>query len=215
MKVLNKQHMQQVSNQGSVFTKVEEGEMRVRVIGDIHVVKEHQLKIDGKFRAIACPTENARLTMMTGENQSTEIPPCPLCELQYPLKTSYLAMIVEREYSDKNGKLKGGEASVLKKGSTLLGEIQNLFDDENWGREGNYDIKITATGQGFDRKYSVLGIPANKSAELCPREEQSIKRLKEKVSLDEMTIPRPYDEIKEIIGDLGPHEDIKAEEIPF
>lgn len=211
MKVNNKKQMEKLSNQGTVFTKLEKGDVKVRVIGDIHAVKEHQIKVEGKHRAIACPTENARMLIASGESQDTDVPPCPLCELGYPVKTNYLAMVVEREH-EKDGKVYGGEASILKKGPTLLGEVQNLFDDENWGSGGNYDIKITASGDGLDRKYSVLAIPADKSPELTAREKASLKELEERVNLDEMTTPRPYKEIAEIIGDLPDYETYKLNE---
>lgn len=203
MKVKSKDQMSKLSGNASPFMKIEEGDTLVRVVGDIHAVKEHNIKVAGKFRAVACPCENARMAVANGESQETDIPPCPLCELGYPVITSYLAVVVERE-AEKNGKFYGGEAWVLKKGQTLLGEIQNLFDDENWGRAGDYDIKITATGQKLNRKYSVIAIPAAKSKPLSKKEEASLSTFKDKVDLDQMTTPRTYKEIQEIIGEGFP-----------
>lgn len=215
MKVKSKAEMDKLSNQSSVFMKVEKGETKIRVTSDIHAVKEHEIKVEGKHRAIACPTENARLAIANGESQDNEVPPCPLCELGYPVKTSYLAEVVERE-REENGKFYGGEAFILKKGPKLLGEIQNLFDDENWGAGKDYDVKIIATGDKLDRKYSVLGIPAAKSAPLTSREQASLEDLRKKVSLDEMTKPRPYKEINEILGpDFPDYVTAKASEVPF
>lgn len=191
--------MDKLSNQSSVFMKLGKGETKIRVIGDIHAVKEHAIKVQGKHRAIACPCENARMAIASGASQDLDVPPCPLCELGFPVKTSYLAKVVERE-QEKDGKFYGGEAWVLKKGTTLLGEIQNLIDDENWGDPSKYDIKITATGDGLERKYSILAVPAEKSPALTNKEQVSLKSLEEKTSLEEMTTPRTYKEIQEIIG---------------
>lgn len=203
MKVSDKKQMDKLSNQASVFMKIEKGETKIRVVGDIHAVKEHDIKVDGKFKAIACPTENARMAISNGVSQDLDVPPCPLCELGYPVKTSYLAKVVERE-TEKDGKFYGGEAYVLKKGPQLLGEIQNLFDDENWGKGGDFDIKITATGDKLDRRYSILAIPAGKSAPLSKKEEISLANLDKNANLDEMTTPRPYAEIVKIIGEGFP-----------
>lgn len=211
MKVQDKKQMEKLSNNASVFMKIEKGDTRIRVIGDIHAVKEHDLKVGGKFKAIACPCENARMAIANGVSQDTDVPPCPLCELGYPVKTSYLAKVVERE-TEKDGKFYGGEAYVLKKGASLLGEIQNLFDDENWGKAGNYDIKITATGDKLERRYSIMAIPADKCQPLSKKEEISLANLDNNADLDEMTTPRPYSEIKEIIGDLPDYETYKANE---
>lgn len=213
MKVKSKEQMDKLSNQSNVFMKLEKGETRIRVFGDIHAVKEHNIKVNGKPRAIACPCENARMAIANGESQATDIPSCPLCELGYPVKTSYLATVVERE-AEKDGKFIGGEAFVLKKGPTLLGEIQNLFDDENWGR-GDYDIKITATGDGLDRKYSILAVPVDKCKPLSEKEKVALAALNEKVSLDEMTTPRTYEEIKEIIGENFPDYETQKEADSF
>lgn len=215
MKVNSKEQMNKLSGQASVFTKVDEGELRVRVIGDIEVVREHGFKLNGSHRSIVCPTEQARMEIKAGIRQDKEVPPCPLCELGYPVKTTYLAKVVEREY-EEDGKTYGGEASVLKKGPKLLGEIQNLFDDENWGKAGNYDVKIIATGQKLKRKYSVMGIPADKCTPLNEREQMSLDDLNKVVDLSQMTTPRSYKEIKEIIGELPVYVPEKSEEdIPF
>lgn len=208
MKMQSKEQMDKLSGNTSVFKKVEAGEMQIRVIGDIYGVMEHAIKIGGKHRAIACPTENKRKQIANGESQDTEVPPCPICEKGNTAKISYLAFIVERE-TERNGKFYGGEAWVLKKGNSLLGAIQALMDDDNWGKGGDYDVKVVATGEDKMRRYTVMGIPAAKSKPLSAKEQASLADLQAKVSLEEMTTPRPYSEILEIVGDAN------IEDIPF
>jgi hypothetical protein len=215
MKVSNKEQMDKLSGNESVFTEVKEGEMRIRVVSDIEAVREHNFKLNGKHRAVACPTEQARMEIKAGIRQDLNVPPCPLCELGYPVKTTYLAKIVERE-TEKDGKFYGGEASVLKKGKTLLGEIQNLIDDENWGDPKNYDIKIVATGKNLERKYSILAIPADKCKPLNQREQLAVDELNEKADLTKMTTPRTYKEIADILGENFPdYETAKTSDVPF
>lgn len=210
MKVASKKQMEQLSGQGGTFMKVEKGDTKIRVVSDIHAVMEHRCTVEGKVRFIACPTENARMAIAAGVSQSEEVPPCPLCEKGYPAKVNYLAKVVEREH-EANGKLVGGKAYILKKGKTLLGEIQNLVDDENWGDPRRYDIKLSATGDGLGRKYGVSPVPVDKSPELNARERESLRALDEKVDLDQMTTPRPYAEIVKIVGDIEEYDEAEAE----
>lgn len=187
--------MDSASDNKSIFMKLEEGEKKIRVIGDIHAVKEHSVLIEGRSKFIACPTENARMLIEAGELPTdSEIPACPLCELGYPVKTSYLAIAVDRDSE---------EAGVLKKGPKVLGEIQGLIDDEDWGAAGDYDIKITATGEGLKRKYTVMGVPANKSKPLTEKEESSLSKLLTETNLEKMTTPKPYSEIAKQTFELG------------
>lgn len=185
--------MDDVSDNKSIFIKIEEGEKKVRVIGDIHDVKEHNVLIEGKRKFIACPTENVRMRISAGElDKESDVPPCPLCELGYPVKTSYLAVAVDRDEEC---------AGVLKKGSTVLGAIQSLKDDEDWGNGEDYDVKIVATGKDLARKYAINGIPPNKSKELTEKEKTSLAKLNEETSIDQMTFPKSYDDIRKQIGE--------------
>ncbi len=208
MKVNSKEQLDDLSNSGSVFTKVEKGDMTIRIMSDLYVVKEHRINIEGKWKFPACPTENARMRIAAGETQDTEVPPCPLCELGYPVQTSYMCAIVERERKEFNKKGQeitlGGEASVLKKGAGLMGGLQKLLDDENWGKTGNYDVKISATGDNLQRKYSVSPIPAEKSPELTQKEKFSFDELTAEVDFERMTTPNSYAKIKEMLGSNFP-----------
>lgn len=206
MKVSNKQQLDKLSNQGNLFFKVEKGEHTIRLMSDIYAVREHGIDMsEGGYRSFACPTEQHRMRLAAGVTQDNEIPPCPLCELGYPVTTSYLGAIVAREVTEFNKKGEkvtvGGDAWLLKKGPSLMGELQNLLDDDNWGRTGNYDIKITAAGDGFSRKYSVLAVSPDKCVPLNAKEQASLNTMYEKVDLDVMTTPKPYAEIKEFIDE--------------
>lgn len=208
MKVNNSQQLSDLSNSGSIFLKVEKGETLVRIMSDIHVVKEHRISVGGKWKFPACPTENERMKIAFGESQATEVPPCPLCELGYPVQTAYLCVVVERERKEFNKKGQeitvGGDASILKKGPTLMGPLQALLDDDNWGRTGNYDVKIVATGDNLERKYAVSPIPVDKSLPITKNEQMSLDDLYGEVDLDRMTTPNEYAKIQEIIGEGFP-----------
>lgn len=205
MKVSNREQLNSVSNQDSIWTKIEVGDLMIRVMTDVFAVKEHKVEVDGRWKFPACPTENARMAIATGQSQATEVPPCPLCELGYPVLTSFLAGIIEREqerFDEKTGAKKtiGGFASILKKGQTLFGPIQDLLDDPNWGTGRNYDIKITAVGEKLQRKYSLIAIPAEKSKQVTDAETDSFNELISEHDLEKMTTPRSYKEIEEQIG---------------
>lgn len=206
MKINSSEQLNKTSGNESPFMAVDAGDTTVRIVGDIHAVKEHNITINGKPRFIACPTEQARMEIAAGVRQDQDVPPCPLCELGYPVKTTYLAMAVEREreeYNKKGQLIKlGGDAKILKKGQSVFGPIQALIDDANWGPGGDYDVKITATGEGLERRYSLIGVPANKSLPLTANELRSLEDLKEKVSLEKMTTPLEYAKISEEIGDF-------------
>lgn len=216
MKIQNKKQMDQLSNQDSVFLSIDEGETRVRIIGDIYAVLEHGIEIEGKRRNIACPTENVRKEIQLGLlSPDTEIPTCPLCELGYPVKAQYLAFTLVRE-KEEDGKLVPPLAGVLKKGPSLLGKIQNYLESSDWGNAGNYDFKILATGKDLKRRYEVNPVPVDKSPEFNDRERMVIERAKERVDLDKMTTPLPYSKIKEEIGEKYPSYEPKAsDDIPF
>lgn len=213
MKINNREQLNQTSNQESIFTQFEEGKKTVRVMTDIYAVKEHRVQIDGRWRFIACPTENLRMKIKAGvADFDADVPPCPLCELGYPVRTAYLTAIVEREYEEfdkETGEktLKGGNSSILKKGATIFGPIQDLLDDPAWGRTGKYDIVITATGKDLERKYSVIPVPVEKSKPLSPKELKNWDEFAEEQDLDVMTTPRGYEEIQKIIGKLGEYKE--------
>lgn len=206
MKVNNKKQLDQLSNQGNPFINIGIGETTIRLMSDIHAVREHGLEGIGgrKYQAKACPTENARMMKAAGElPEDADIPPCPLCELGYPVSTSYVAAIVQREteeFNKKGEKVKvGGDAWILKKGPSLMGPLQDLLDNDNWGRTGTYDIVINAAGEGFGRKYSVAPIPAEKSMPITEAEKRSLDALYEKVDLEKMTTPLSYADIKSFV----------------
>lgn len=205
MKVPNQKAMAKLSNTESVFMKTPEGEYLIRVMSDLYAVKEHSIKVDGKSRMIACPTEQARAMKEFGIlPEDADIPPCPLCELGYPVSTKYLAVVVEREreeFDKKGNKIKvGGDAWVLKKGTTVFSHIQALHEDPDFGKGQDYDIKIVVTGKGLQTKYTITPVSKEKSAPLTVEEQRALASLAEKVDLEEMTTPRKYPEIKEIIG---------------
>lgn len=208
MKVQSKEQLDNLSEQTSVFMKVEKGETVIRILSGLYAVKQHSLKIGDDFRFPACPTENARMRIAAGETQDTEVPPCPLCELGYPVQTQYLCTILERERKEFNKKGQeitvGGDAWVLKKGPALMGKIQAFLDDENWGSAGDYDIKIIAVGDQLARKYEVSPIPKEKCKPLSPAEEKAVADISLEVDLEKMTTPNSYEKVKEIIGDDFP-----------
>lgn len=200
-KVNNKGELDKVSGNESIWTEIKEGDTRIRVIGDVHAIKEHSIVLAGKNRFPACPTENARM------NGSQDIEPCPLCELGYPVKTSFMALIVEREQEQFNSKtgakeLIGGRASVLKKGATVFGPIMTYLDDADYGRNEDYDFKINAVGKGLSRKYTIMALPADKCQPLSENEKTNLENLKLKADLNKMETPLSYSEIKEMIGNL-------------
>mgnify|MGYP000933030623 FL=1 len=205
MQIKNKKQLDKLSNQGNPFMVVSVGETLIRPMSEVYAVREHRIKIDGGWKMVACPTENARMLIAAGETQDTDIPPCPLCELGYPVSTSYLCAVVERERDEFNKKTGektkvGGDAFILKKGPKLMGAIQDLLDDADWGRTWDYDVKIKAEGQGLKRTYSVVGVPVEKSEKLTENEVKSFNDFKEKVDIEKMTTPRTYKEIDELIG---------------
>lgn len=220
--VKNREQLNKASGNESPFTEIREGDTRIRIIGEVHAIKEHSILVGGRNRFPACPTENARM------NESQDIQPCPLCELGYPVKTSFLAYAIEREVEQFNTKTGaketvGGRASVLKKGQTVFGPIMTYLDDADYGRNEDYDFKITATGKGLQRKYQILAYPADKSKPLTEHEKTNLENLKGKVDLNKMETPLPYEEIKKLIGDNFPEysskktapEDIMPDAVPF
>lgn len=207
MKVADRKMLDSAAGDGGTFLKIEKGDTKIRVLGPVHAVKEHKyIKPDGKIRFIACPCENDRMAIAAGIKQDGEVAPCPLCNLGYPVQTSYLAKALVRE-ERQGDRVFGGVAGILKKGKTLLGAIQNLLDDPAWSGV-EHDIKITATGDGLARKYGVMPLPAQRCAPLSGRENEAVRRLDEKVDLDAMTTPLSFAEIQEEVAGAKPYDEV-------
>lgn len=175
----------------SPFLKIQEGKTKVRIVSDVHGVKEHRIEVGGQARMIACPKENEYWKRMTeGEQTDEALPRCPLCEKKYPVNTSFIALVINRE---------NGEIKVLKKGKTVFGPLMNYQEDI--GDIKGYDIVIRAEGKGVNTKYEVSpSIKDNKP--ITGDEEVRVKQTD--IDLDLMTTPRSYDEIVDIIGENYP-----------
>ena len=116
MKVENTKQMDKMSGSSTKFLKLQEGANKVRVVSDIHAVREHGTNIK-KLAFTVCPTEMARMEFEFGVSQDNTPVPCPLCEKGYPVSTKYIAIAIKR---NDNG---NDEIGILKASKAVLGAI--------------------------------------------------------------------------------------------
>ena len=120
------------------------------------------------------------------------------------------------------------KAQILDKGWSIAGEIQKIHLDEDFGADiQKVDVKISATGQGKDTRYSVNPLPT--SATLTNEQIEEVKKIDlpkiigSGVRMSEVNsgTPVPKVETEEepvaeepVIEDIG-DEPVDLSEIPF
>ncbi len=206
MKVKDSKQMDKMSGSSAKFLKLQEGTNKVRVVSDIHVVREHRSNIK-KLSFTVCPTEMARLAVEFGESQDSTPLPCPLCEKGYPVNTKYLATAILRNTKGED------EIGILKASKTVLGSIMDIDEDEDFeGTYRNFDFNIRGKGEGKQRRYTVQCIPNKKVEDKDITDDE-----KEKVmtfgpeTLDRMTTALEYEKI---VNKVLQEDDGSADDIP-
>ncbi len=193
MEIISKEQAEKINNLSKVFLKIDEGEFKIRILTNPHVIAEHKIDVKGKTKFVICPTEMAR---MNGED---EIPPCPLCEKGESTSLRYLAIALVRYDSDKF------EVGILNKNS-IIKKASDLNFDPDFGDVREFDLKVKATGQNLNRRYEINPLPKEKSLPITEDEQKAIDAFMAKHSLKDYTTPRSFEEIEAII---------KGEDIPF
>lgn len=189
----NKEAMNKGGSELTGYISIDEGDNLLRIVGDIHGVKEHRITVEKKIRMVTCPYEMARWKAEMENSQETEFPQCPLCDQGDKVKKQFLTLAVKRNTSPV-------EAGILKKGPWVFDPIADYREDTNWGDVTKYDINIKATGKDLDRTYTIVPTPPDKSAPLTPEEENAIEKLKIDTDLEALTTPRSAEDIKKIIA---------------
>ena len=190
MKISNKETLDKAGERKSPFLTLEDA-TKIRIVSDVHGIKEHRILVNGQNRMIACPRENEMWRRETeGEQTDAEIPKCPLCEKKYPAKVAFLAMVINRA---------NGEVKVLKKGTTVFGPIMEY--NEEIGDVRGYDLNIKKKGKGLETEYTI--IPLEKDNQPISGDETGRIESSD-IDIGLMTTPREYDEIVEIIGENYP-----------
>lgn len=59
----------------------------------------------------------------------------------------------------RNKEAKTNEVRVIEFGWEIQKSLKAFWKDSDWGDNAHYDVKISATGDGLDRKYQVVPAP--------------------------------------------------------
>lgn len=74
-----------------------------------------------------------------------------------------------------------GKPMILSKGPSVARQISNLHRDEDFGADiTQVDIKITPSGEGMSREYSISALP--KTSKLFDKQIEDVKELDKKLS---------------------------------
>lgn len=89
--------------------------------------------------------------------------------------------------------------------STIIEQIVQIENDEDWGDTKNFDLAITKTGEDMETKYTVL--PSNKDKFILPIEWKHVNlealfTNDDPFADDEPTVPRKVEEAKDISDDI-------------
>jgi hypothetical protein len=108
-----------------------------------------------------------------------------------------------------------GKAQILNAGATITKAIQKLHQDEEWGANiKNMDIKVSATGQQKQRKYTVTPLP--KAETLTKEQIEECKAIDlDKVIADgqRMSFYKPEERSPKAVPANEPGDDIVIEDI--
>ncbi len=193
MEIKSKEQIKKIKQMNKIFLDLDEGEYKIRILQNPHIIYEHKVDIDGKTKFIICPTEMSRLA------NEEELAPCPLCEQGNKPAIRYLTVALVRYDSDKF------EVGILNKNSIIKKALDLNFDPD-FGDVKEYDLKVKATGQKLQRRYEVNPMPKEKSLAINEEEQKVIDSFYSKNALEDFTKPKSYEVIQKIIN---------GEDIPF
>ncbi len=100
------------------------------------------------------------------------------------------------------------QVQILDAGSMIMGALQDLAKDDDYGFDAlpPYDIKITRKGSELDTKYSVMNAPPT---ELTEADKELVRKtVAEKGSIQDMLT-------KEAAKYGGGNQEVRVEDIPF
>src|SRR5258706_178819 len=115
-----KQVEESTQSQGN-FVDIKDGaKVTVRLVSGIKGVKEHNVEIKGKRRAIMCPVAMEEWEAASEDRPVNKGIRCPVCEKgERKVNTQFLAIVVDSE----------GKVGVLKKGATVFKPITDLIEN--------------------------------------------------------------------------------------
>ncbi len=162
---------------GNNFFQLKDGENVIRIAGKPSMIRTHYEKSqDGKFKRIICLGDV-----------------CPICEAGGKPRTQYQCKVIDKSNWDSKTKEYDGDISV--KIATLpqsvVKDINNYANDQDYGNPLNYDFKITKTGKLLSTSYST--VPRPKQELLTDEEKEAIKKCP---NVQDVTKPNTIAEIK-------------------
>jgi len=116
------------------FLKLQNGENRVRVVGNPSLIDVHWEKgLDGQQKKVICPGRG-----------------CPVCKVGHAPQARYQVQVIDRT---------DGKVKILEGGVTIFTQIKECAQDEDFGDPTQYDFKIKKEGTGRETKYSLRPNP--------------------------------------------------------
>lgn len=118
-----------------------------------------------------------------------------------------------------------GKAQILDKGASIAKQLAALHNDEDYGDLNKVDIKITATGEGMETRYSVNVLPKTEELTVAQIKEAANLKLddiiKNGVRMSKVNegeeVPSPDDrQIEEDeVHEVNENEPVNLDDIPF
>lgn len=187
------------------FVEIKDGtKVRLRIVSGIKGVKEHNIDIKGKRRAIMCPVAMEEWEALSDDRPINKGIKCPVCERgqkdDRKITTQFLALAVDSE----------GKVGVLKKGASVFKPITSLIEEGYTLSER--PVVIERKGTGLETEYSV--IVSMKDQPLTDEEKVAVEEFKKDYDLDQRSQPMSYDNIvRKMNGEEPVFDDDKAEEV--
>jgi len=193
-------------SQGNFIEIKDGGKVTLRIVSGIKGVKEHNVDIKGKPRAIMCPVEMELWEAASDGRPVNKGVKCPVCERgqkdDRKIKTQFLAIAIDND----------GKVGVLKKGATVFKPIANLI--ENGYTLSERPVIISRKGTKLDTEYAV--IPSMKDQPLSDEEKVAVEEFKKDYDLDQRSQPMSYDNIvRKMNGEDPVFDDEKGEDKPL
>ena len=127
----------------SNYLKLEEGNIKVRILSDVTTGWEYWTEKDNKRH----PTRVRDYKQVPTEVRSA---------IDDKDKPKFFWMIYVWNYDQDKAQI--FEITQI----TIRRTIENLYKDKSWGDPKRYDLSVTRTGEGFDTEYTVVPTPPTK-----------------------------------------------------
>jgi len=209
MDINSTQQIEESTQAQGNFVEIKDGaKVRLRIVSGIKGVKEHNIDIKGKRRAIICPVEMDLWEAAFEDRPVNKGIKCPVCERgqkdDRKITTQFLAITVDSE----------GKVGVLKKGASVFKPIASLIEEGYTLSERA--VVIERKGTGLETEYSVIA--SMKDQPLSDEEKVAVEEFKKDYDLDQRSQPMSYDNIvRKMNGEDPVFDDEKGDDkqMPF